>query len=752
MMATSGLKDALVERWLSSFRAKLYAGFSSIGLLTLFITGFALYLFNQFGEIVNTTAGEAIPELMAVMRLSANSALLAAGAPVLAASRGEQELYETETRLNKLVNEIKNNMEELSTSGDGMAFDAIKQHSATITATLVELKQATLKRLVLQQKSDSGLVALRAVQGDLVDTLNPIVYGATSLSNLFARRGGRLDAAAVKNLMEVNASLLIALLQMQGDTYRIANLLGSSFDVSSEQWQEECRLVMAQMLSHLTRLEVADVDSEMREIATLVRELIAVDHCNSDLSQKNPVEQLSFTTAIQRLTEIFAVLVPERRSKLQVHYLQTARQVKSTPVELANVAIRNLRYALEIKAEGNLLIGLLTSVPDADDQQTIVNLFTRYRNSLEAFHNAVGVFQNSDLAKRNPILASQVLTLEQRLAAFGSGNNTLFATHRGELLISAQISELLTTHREQATSLMAQANRLVAFVQTNVYDLRDAMGQRLVTAISILVGVCVGSLLMAAFIAYITTLRLSRHEADLRAANRAAALLNHELETFNYSVSHDLRAPLRSLSGFSQALLDDYGDKLDEEGKSYLNYLQESSEEMGELLAGLLGLSRSTRGEINLERVNLSEMAQSIEQSLRKVDPDRDVTTNITSDLLANADRRLIGAVMENLLGNAWKYTNKKQHAEITFGSKNESGITVFFVKDNGAGFDPSYADKLFQPFQRLHKVEEFEGTGVGLATAQRIIRRHGGSIWAHSEVNKGATFFFTLETGGTMK
>ena len=751
-MATSGLKDALVERWLSSFRAKLYAGFSSIGLLTLFITGFALYLFNQFGEIVNTTAGEAIPELMAVMMLSANSALLAAGAPVLAASRGEQELRETETRLNRLVNEIKSNMEELSISGDGMEFDAIKQHSATITATLVELKQATLERLVLQQKSDSGLVALRAVQGDLVDTLNPIVYGATSLSNLFARRGGRLDAAAVKNLMEVNANLLIALLQMQGDTYRIASLLGSSFEGSGEQRQEECRLVMAQMQSHIARLEAADVDFEMRELATLVRELVAVDHCNGNMSQKNSAEHQSLTAAIQRLTELLAVRVPDWRSKLQTHYLNTARQVKSTPVELANATIRNLRYALEIKAEGNLLIGLLTAVPDADDQQTIVDLFTRYRSSLEAFRNAVEVFQNSELAKRNPILASQVLTLEQRLVAFGSGNNTLFATHREGLLISARITELLATHREQATSLMAQANKLVASVQTNVFDLRDAMGQRLVTAISILVGVCVGSLLMAAFIAYITTLRLSRHEADLRTANRAAELLNHELETFNYSVSHDLRAPLRSLSGFSQALLEDYGDKLDEEGKSYLNYLQESSEEMGELLAGLLGLSRSTRGEINLERVNLSEMAHSIEQSLRKVEPDRDVTINITSDLSANADRRLIGAVMENLLGNAWKYTNKKQHAEITFGRKNESGLTAFFVKDNGAGFDSSYADKLFQPFQRLHRVEEFEGTGVGLATAQRIIRRHGGSIWAHGEVNKGATFFFTLETGGATK
>ena len=742
------LKETLIIRWLRSFKGKLYAGFSSIGLLTLFITGFAFYLFNQFGEIVNTTASEAIPELMAVMKLSANSALLAAGAPVLAASRSELELSQTETRLNWLVQEINSNMDQLSVSGSGMAFNAIKQHSDKITATLAELKEATLKRLVLQKKRYTGLEVLRAVQGDLVDTLNPVVYGATSLSNLFARRGGRLNAAVVKNMMEESASLLIALLELEGNTYRLASLLGSSSNLPSEQWQEQCRIAMANIVSHLSRLEAVEVNSDTKKIAALVKELTAAKHCNSNLRNEKSTEHIKLTATIQRLTEIFPVLVPKHRSTLQAHYLETMRQVKSLPMDLANATIGNLRFALEIKAEGNLLIGLLTAVTDADERQNIVNLFTRYRSSLETFRNAVSVFKSSDLAKRNPILASQITTLERQLIAFGSGSNTLFATRRDELAVSEQIGDLLTTHREQATSLTAQANNLVSTVQTNVFDLRDAMEQRLVTAISILVGVCIGSLLIAAFIAYITTLLLSRHESDLLAANRATELLNHELETFNYSVSHDLRAPLRSLSGFSQALLEDYGDKLGEEGKSYLNYLKESSEEMGELIVGLLRLSRSTRGEINLESVNLSEMAQSIEQTLRKSDPKRDVRMSITPGLMATVDRRLMGAVMDNLLGNAWKYTSKKQHAEIEFGCRDENGVTVFFVKDNGSGFDVSYADKLFQPFQRLHKVEEFEGTGVGLATAQRIIRRHGGSIWAHSELEKGATFFFTLETG----
>ena len=531
-MSSTLLKETLITRWLSSFRGKLYAGFSSIGLLTLFITGFALYLFNQFGEIVNTTAGEAIPELMAVMRLSANSALLAAGAPVLAASQTELELSQTETRLNRLAQEINSNMDQLS--GSGMAFDAIKQHSAKITATLTELKEATLKRLVLQEKRYTGLEVLRAVQGDLVDTLSPVVYGASSLSNLFARRGGRLNATAVKNMMEERVSLLFALLEIEANTYRIASLLGSSFDLPSEQWQEQCRLATANMVSHIPRLESVDVNFDMREIPALVKVLTTADPCNTNLHKKNSTEHLNFTAIIQRLAELLAVLVPEHRSIVEVDYQKTIRQVKSSPVELANVTIRNLRFALEIKAEGNLLIGLLTAVTDADEQQTIVNLFTRYRTSLETFRNAVKVFQNSDLAKRNPILAGHISTLERQLAAFGSGSTTLFATRKDELSVSEQIGELLATHREEATSLTAQANTLVSKVQTNVFDLRDAMEHRLVTAISILVVVCIGSLLIAASIAYITTLLLSRHESDLQAANRAAELLNHELETFNY--------------------------------------------------------------------------------------------------------------------------------------------------------------------------------------------------------------------------
>jgi signal transduction histidine kinase len=236
-------------------------------------------------------------------------------------------------------------------------------------------------------------------------------------------------------------------------------------------------------------------------------------------------------------------------------------------------------------------------------------------------------------------------------------------------------------------------------------------------------------------------------ELEQRVTDRTAQLeaTNRELDAFAYSVSHDLRAPLRAIDGFSEALLDEYGDKLDEEGKTYLRYLQEGSHEMSDLIDGLLKLSRSTRGEMALERADLSAMAAIVKEELRKTEPERRVDVHIAPDVEAFADPRLLRVVMENLLGNAWKYTGRAAEACIEFGVEEREGKTVYFVRDNGAGFDMTYADKLFLPFHRLHKTSEFQGIGIGLATVERIIRRHGGRIWAQAAAGEGATFYFTL-------
>ena len=229
--------------------------------------------------------------------------------------------------------------------------------------------------------------------------------------------------------------------------------------------------------------------------------------------------------------------------------------------------------------------------------------------------------------------------------------------------------------------------------------------------------------------------------------HNAAQLLaaNTELDAFAYSVSHDLRAPLRSIDGFSQVLLEDYAAQLDEAGRDSLRRVRAATQRMGTLIDDLLKLARVTRVEMRTEFVDLSVMAREIAAELQRATPDRQVEFAIAQGLEARGDARLLRVALENLLGNSWKYTAKRTKPKIEFGSIEENGGRAFLVRDNGAGFDMRYADKLFGVFQRLHSVSEFEGTGVGLATVRRIITRHGGRIWAEGAVEQGATFYFTL-------
>ncbi|MEI2578943.1 GAF domain-containing protein [Scytonema sp. PRP1] len=222
--------------------------------------------------------------------------------------------------------------------------------------------------------------------------------------------------------------------------------------------------------------------------------------------------------------------------------------------------------------------------------------------------------------------------------------------------------------------------------------------------------------------------------------------VNKELEAFSYSVSHDLRAPLRSIDGFSQALLEDCHDQLNANGQDYLRRIRAATQRMGQLIDDLLNLSRVTRSEMYLEPVDLSLLASSICTELQQSQPERQVEFVIQTGLLAQGDIRLLRVLLVNLLNNAWKFTSKHTQARIEFRvSKSESGVPVYFVRDDGAGFDMTYTHKLFGPFQRLHNMRDFPGNGIGLATVQRIVHRHGGRVWAEGEVERGATFYFTL-------
>jgi light-regulated signal transduction histidine kinase (bacteriophytochrome) len=241
----------------------------------------------------------------------------------------------------------------------------------------------------------------------------------------------------------------------------------------------------------------------------------------------------------------------------------------------------------------------------------------------------------------------------------------------------------------------------------------------------------------------VTEKRKAEQEIVQRSLELEAA--NKELEAFSYSVSHDLRAPLRGIDGFSQALQEDYQQQLDSTGKDYLQRICTATKRMGELIDDLLNLARVARAEIYRERIDLSKLADEVAREFQSQEPGRSVALNIAAGLEAEGDSRLLRVALQNLIGNAWKFTSKREKAQIEFGAQGVNGGKAYFVRDNGAGFEQSYASRLFGAFQRLHAASEFPGTGIGLATVQRIIRRHGGTVWAEGTVNQGATVYFTL-------
>ncbi len=235
------------------------------------------------------------------------------------------------------------------------------------------------------------------------------------------------------------------------------------------------------------------------------------------------------------------------------------------------------------------------------------------------------------------------------------------------------------------------------------------------------------------------------HEQRLREENLALESANQELDAFSHSVSHDLRAPLRHIDGFNSILLQDYADQLDTKGKEYLERMRGAAARMSQLIDDMLHLSRVTRSEMRREETNLGAIALEIAANLRSNQPERRVEFEVAREAPAQCDARLLRIALDNLLGNAWKFTGKCDQARVEFGMAALDGKPVYFVRDNGAGFDMTYANRLFGAFQRMHTEAEFPGTGIGLATVQRIVHRHGGRIWAEAEVGKGATFYFTL-------
>jgi len=323
--------------------------------------------------------------------------------------------------------------------------------------------------------------------------------------------------------------------------------------------------------------------------------------------------------------------------------------------------------------------------------------------------------------------------------AFGWPREEVLGRPLAETLVPERYRQ---AHREALRRFLATGEGSILGKRVEMTALR-ADGSELPVELTVVAVKEDASYVFNAFLQDITERK--RAEDTIKARTLELEASNAELEAFSYSVSHDLRAPLRSIDGFSQALLEDYDERLDEQGSEFLRRIRSATQRMGLLIDDLLDLSRVTRTELRREQVDLSAIASAIGRDLQQAQPDRQVNLTVEPGLVATADSRLMRTALANLLENAWKFTRNREVAEVRFGLAGSGPEKVFMVKDNGVGFDMRYAEKLFQPFQRLHNVQEYPGTGIGLATVSRIVRRHGGRVWAEASIDGGAAFYFTL-------
>ncbi len=448
----------------------------------------------------------------------------------------------------------------------------------------------------------------------------------------------------------------------------------------------------------------------LKDIATLGRVIAA--NSTASLAFANEADAREILSALRAEPHVVAAGLYDRDGRLFAKY----------PADLASDALPSTPAAEGYRFEGGHLVGVVAVAQAANARLGSLYL----ESDVQAIRDAV---------RLSGIIAAAVMAVAL-LAAYGLGR-----------LLQGRISDPLLALAETAKAVSARQDYSVRAPRVG----SDELGV-LTDAFNLMLG---------RIEEQNRALRGSKAELEQRVADRtreleerneelrrnAAELLaaNTELDAFAYSVSHDLRAPLRSIDGFSQVLLEDYATRLDESGQDSLQRVRAASQRMAVLIDDLLKLARVTRAEMHTEPVDLSAMARDIVAELQRTAPERPIEFAIAPGLKVQGDSRLLRVVLDNLLRNSWKYTGNQPRPRIEFATAEDNGQRVFMVRDNGAGFDMKYADKLFGVFQRLHTSTEFEGTGVGLATVRRIITRHGGRIWAEGVVDRGATFYFTL-------